>query len=162
VSSRSVTHVTFTIERTYAAPPARVFQAFADQATKQRWFQMPDHWVGKQHTLDFQVGGRELNRGGPPEGPVHTFDARFHEIVADERIVYAYDLFLDETRISVSLASIELTATDDGAGTQMRFTEQGAFLDGHEDPARREHGTNVLLDMVGAFVERAEADPVGA
>lgn len=111
MSSRSVTHVTFTIERTYAAPPARVFQAFADESTKQRWFRMPDHWVGKQHSLDFRVGGRELNRGGPPEGTVHTFDARFHEIVENERIVYAYDLFLDDTRISVSLASIDLVAT---------------------------------------------------
>lgn len=160
MSSRSVTHTTFTIERTYAALPARVFAAFADQQTKARWFAMPDHWIGKEHSLDFRLGGREINRGGPPEGPVHRFDARFHDIVEDERIAYAYDLYLDDVRISVSLATIELRPTADGAGTQMTFTEQGAFLDGHDDPAQREHGTKLLLDAVGAFLE--QTDPVDA
>ncbi len=152
MTDRSVTHATFTIERRYDAAPERVFAAFADAPTKRRWFQMPDHWVGKEHRLDFRVGGREVNRGGPPEGPVHGFDARFHEIVDNERIVYAYDLHLDETLISVSLATIELAP--DGDGTRMRFSEQGAFFDGHEEPARREHGTGLLLDAVGAFLER--------
>jgi uncharacterized protein YndB with AHSA1/START domain len=32
-----VVHGTFTIQRSYPAPPARVFFAFADAATKRRW-----------------------------------------------------------------------------------------------------------------------------
>lgn len=156
MSSRSVTHTTFTIERRYAAPPARVFAAWADPPTKRRWFAMPESWVGKHHELDFRVGGRELSRGGPPGGTVHTMDARFHEIVDGERIVYAYDLLLDETLISVSLATIELRA--DGDGTVMTFTEHGAFLDGHEQPATREHGTRLLLDALGAFVDSAAVE----
>lgn len=35
----------------------------------------------------------------------------------------------------------------------MRFTEQGAFLDGLEDPAEREHGTNLIVDALGAALE---------
>lgn len=160
MSDRSVTHATFTIQRVYDAPPAQVFRAFADAPTKRRWFQMPDHWVGKEHTLDFRPGGREINRGGPPEGPVHGFEATFHEIVDDARIVYAYDLLLDETLISVSLATIELHP--EGSGTRMTFSEQGAFFDGHEEPARREHGTNLLLDALGAFVAAEAAAAVDA
>lgn len=150
-TSRSVTHTTFVIERTFAASPARVFAAFADKATKERWFALPAHWEGAEHTLDFRVGGREISRGGPPGGVVHTFDARYHDIVADARIAYAYDLYLDDVRISVSLATVELAPSGDG--TRMTFTEQGAFLDGHEDPAQREHGTGLLLDAVGAFLD---------
>jgi len=30
MTTRSVTHATFTLERTYAAPPARIFAAFSD------------------------------------------------------------------------------------------------------------------------------------
>ena len=30
------------------------------------------------------------------------------------------------------------------------FTEQGAFFDGLDDPAGREHGTGGLLDALGA------------
>jgi uncharacterized protein YndB with AHSA1/START domain len=82
---------------------------------------------------------------------VHLFDARYQDIVEDERIVYAYDLYLGEQRISVSLATIELAGV--GSGTRMTFTEQGAFLDGLEDPAEREHGTNLMVDALGAALE---------
>jgi hypothetical protein len=64
--------------------------------------------------------------------------------VLDARIVYAYDMKLDDRRISASLTTIELKPV--GGGTAMTFTEQGAFLDGHDDPARREQGTRWLLD----------------
>jgi uncharacterized protein YndB with AHSA1/START domain len=151
-STRSVTHATFVIERTFPASPDRVFAAFADPATKKRWFVMPAHWEGTEHALDFRVGGRELNRGGPPSGTVHTFDARFHEIVENERIVYAYDLSFGDVLVSVSLVTIELSAAAEG--TRMTFTEHGAFLDGHDDPAGREHGTHLLLDAVAAFLEQ--------
>jgi uncharacterized protein YndB with AHSA1/START domain len=149
--SRTVTHTTFVIERNYLVPPLRVFAAFADTELKERWFVMPPDWVGKEHTLDFRVGGREINRGGPASGPVHCFDARYQDIVENERIVYAYDLLFDDQRISVSLATIELLA--DGNGTRMIFTEQGAFLDGIEDPAQREHGTKLMLDALGTFLD---------
>ena len=42
MSARSTQHATFVIERTYAASPARVFNAFADRAAKARWFVGPD------------------------------------------------------------------------------------------------------------------------
>jgi uncharacterized protein YndB with AHSA1/START domain len=148
MTDRTVTHTTFVIERTYPVTPPVVFAAFADPALKERWFAMPPDWVDTEHTLDFSVGGREINRGGPAGGPVHLFDARYQDIVEDERIVYAYDLYLDEQRVSVSLATIELAAA--GADTRMTFTEQGAFLDGLEDPAEREHGTNLMVDALGA------------
>jgi uncharacterized protein YndB with AHSA1/START domain len=153
MADRSVTHATFTIERTYPASPARVFQAFADPAIKVTWFAPPDEWGPEEHEMDFRVGGREISRGGPKDGPVHTFEARYWDIVANERIVYSYDMHLDATRISVSLATIELRPA--GEGTRLVFTEQGAFLDGHDTGAAREHGTGELLDSLGAVLARA-------
>jgi uncharacterized protein YndB with AHSA1/START domain len=101
--------------------------------------------------LDFRVGGRELNRVGPSEGPLHTFDARYHDIVADRRIVYSYDMYLDQRRISVSLATVELLP--EGSGTRLIFTEQDAFLDDGEKPQQREQGTRELLDALAVEVE---------
>src|SRR2546426_2833924 len=148
MSERSTHHATFVIERTYAASPARVFAAWADPAAKARWFVGPDEWNQGRHELDFRVGGRERVSGGPPGGPVHAFDGRYQDIVADQRIVYTYDMHLDEARISVSLATVEFKPA--GAGMQLIFTEQGVFLDGADDPVQREQGTRGLLDKLDA------------
>ena len=39
-----IVHASFTIERSYAASPARVFAAFADPAQKRRWFAEGEGW----------------------------------------------------------------------------------------------------------------------
>lgn len=149
----SVTHADFTIERRYAYTPAQTFSGFADPELKRQWFTKPD-WVDASWELDFRVGGGEVSRGGRPGGRHNEFRSRFHDIVADERIVYAYDLLHDHRLISVSLATIELWP--DGDGTRLAFTEQGVFFDGAVAAAEREHGTGKLLDALEAFLaERA-------
>jgi uncharacterized protein YndB with AHSA1/START domain len=155
MSERSTQHATFVIERTYDAAPARVFNAWADPAVKARWFVGPDEWQQSDHELDFRVGGREHVSGGPPEGPVHAFEGRYQDIVPDERIVYTYDMHLDETRISVSLTTVEFEPA--GAGTRLIFTEQVAFLDSGDTPVTREQGTHSLLDKLDAELQREPA-----
>lgn len=144
MNERFVKHATFVVERTYAASPAKVYQAWADPAAKARWFSQPD-------IFEFHVGGREYSSGGPPEGPVFTFDACYQEIVPEERIVYSYTLDSDDKRISVSLTTVELIPTEDG--TKLVFTEQGAFFDGYDTPEVREHGTNEMLNALGKTLE---------
>jgi len=39
-------------------------------------------------------------------------------------------------------------------GTRLVFTEQGAFLDGRDQPAGREQGWHGLLDALGAELQR--------
>lgn len=147
MTERIVKHATFVVERTYAAPLARVYRAWADPAAKATWFSKPD-------IFEFRVGGREYSSGGPPEGPIFTFDACYQEIVPEQRIVYSYSLDADDIRISVSLTTVELIPAD--GGTKLIFTEQGAFFDGHDSPEVREHGTNELLDALGKTFEREE------
>jgi uncharacterized protein YndB with AHSA1/START domain len=147
MTERSVEHATFVVERTYNAPPAQVFSAWADPTAKRRWFGSAEEGGG-EFELDFREDGRELNRGAGPDGRSYTFEARYHEILPEERIVYAYDMHLEDTRISVSLATVQLEP--EGDGTLLTFTEQGAFLDGHDTPAQREQGTGGLLDALGA------------
>jgi uncharacterized protein YndB with AHSA1/START domain len=143
VSERSVEHATFALERRYPAAPERVFAAWADPATKQRWF-------GDTKTelaLDFRVGGREISRfrfkGGPPMGN----DTIFLDIVPERRIVFAYTMTVGDRRISVSLATVEITPS--GHGARLVYTEQGAFFDGADKPANREAGCRELLAKLG-------------
>jgi uncharacterized protein YndB with AHSA1/START domain len=151
MTDRSVTHATFTIERTYDASPARVFQAFADPKAKAIWFKGPPETETLRQEFDFRIGGRERISSGPKGGTIHAFDARYFDIVPNERIIYAYDMLFDEKRISVSLATIELKPA--GKGTKLTFTEQGAFLDGYDDAGSRERGTGGLLDALGASLK---------
>jgi uncharacterized protein YndB with AHSA1/START domain len=156
VTERSVTHDTFVLERSYPAPPARVFAAWADPAAKARWFASPEEWGPDEFELDFQVGGRELSRGGPEGGPLISYEARYQDIVPDERIVYTYAMRVDATLISVSVATVELRP--EGGGTRLVLTEQGAYLDGHDTSAQRQQGAGGLLDALGAELGREPAD----
>ncbi|MFD2057105.1 SRPBCC family protein [Mesorhizobium calcicola] len=150
MTERSVVHSTFVIERSYPASPAKVYFALSNPAAKRRWFADPDNPMTHRHEMDFRIGGKEVNAGGPKDGPIHVFNAVYQDIVPDQRIVYSYEMLFGETRISVSLTTIELVA--EGKGTRLVMTEQGAFLDGHDTAATREHGTGELLDVLGAYL----------
>jgi hypothetical protein len=57
-------------------------------------------------------------------------------------------MHLDDRRISVSLATIELAPS--ARGTSFKLTEQGVFLDGYDDAGSRERGTLELMDRLAA------------
>jgi uncharacterized protein YndB with AHSA1/START domain len=144
---RSVVHAMFRLERTYDASPAQVFRALSDREAKARWFEGGAYTL-LEREMDVRPGGRERIKGRWESGIVSTFDATYYDVVANERLVYAYEMHLDERKISVSLATMDLKP--EGAGTRLVVTEQGAFLDGYDDAGSREKGTGMLLDRLGA------------
>jgi uncharacterized protein YndB with AHSA1/START domain len=152
---RDARHATFTIERVYAATPARVFAAWANKDAKAAWAYCHEEWVPSAHEFDFRAGGREHVVTGPAGGTAHIFDAIYYDIVPDQRIVYAYDMHLDRRRISISLATVEFHAV--AGGTRLVFTEQGVFLDGYDDVAGREEGTRIGLANLDQHFRRQRA-----
>ena len=156
MTTRNVVHASFTIIRTWPHPPAKVFRAFSDRAAKDKWFGGGPDWTPLTREFDFRVGGKEHAAGRWKTGMVSTFDCVYHDIVEpsstqEGRIIYSYTMHLDERKISVSQACIELTA--DGQGTKLVLTEYGDYLDGYDDAGSREHGTNFLMDALGKSVE---------
>ena len=152
MSDRSTKHATFVIERTYEAVPARVWRAWADPQAKLRWFG-PSVLAKPEHELEFRVGGLERMTVQAPDGALYTFAARYQDIVEGERIIHTYEMYRDDARISVSVATVEFEAA--GTGTKLTFTEQGVFLDGLDTPAEREHGTRELLDTLEKALQGA-------
>lgn len=147
-AERSVVHAMFDLERTYDAPVARVWKALTDPAAKQKWFASdPGRLQIIERHMDVRVGGSERVRGRWEGGLVSTFDAVYHDVVPNARLVYSYQMFLDDKKISVSLATMELKEA--GGRTALKVTEQGAFLDGYDDAGSRKHGTGLLLDALG-------------
>ncbi|MBO0736823.1 MAG: SRPBCC domain-containing protein [Alphaproteobacteria bacterium] len=149
---RSVIHDTFELRRSYDAPIARVWQALTEPTAKERWFGgPPGRFEVLERQMDVRVGGRERLRGRWEGGLVSTFDAVYHDVIPNERLIYSYEMRLDDKKISVSLATLRLKA--EGGQTSLIVTEQGAFLDGYEDGGSREAGTGHLLDALGASLQ---------
>ncbi|SDO90771.1 Uncharacterized conserved protein YndB, AHSA1/START domain [Ralstonia sp. 25mfcol4.1] len=150
---RSVAHGTFSISRTFEAPPALVFRALSDPAAKAEWFHGGQGYQTVSRAMDVRPGGREHLQGKWDNGLVSTFDAVYFDVIPNERLVYSYEMHMGERKISVSLAVFELKAV--GQGTQLTLTEHGAFLDGYDDAGSREHGSGLLLDAIGEWVRQA-------
>jgi uncharacterized protein YndB with AHSA1/START domain len=146
---QAISHGSFSIERRYEARPVDVFHAWSDSELKAKWFIGPEKWRQVRRELDFKVGGTEILHGRFENSLETLFTARYHAIVPNERIVYVYDMHLNQTHHSLSLATVEIQSAPDGA--QLLFTEQVAFLDGTngaEGTRSREHGTAAHLDRL--------------
>jgi len=142
----AVTHATFTVERTYPVPPARAFTAFADQATKRRWFaegrrlggvrvhaRLPPRW---QRSVALQLPGRPRGRN----------DTQFQFIIPDRRIVFSYRMTMGARPLSASLSTVELVPF--GAGTHMTYSEQGVYFDGPALAKGHEEGSRQLMERL--------------
>jgi uncharacterized protein YndB with AHSA1/START domain len=157
----NVTHSTFTIERSYPTAPERVFDAFADPAKKRRWHGDGAGRHAEVFEVDFRVGGsdRIQMRMGPDTpfpGVALIHQAVYQDIVPNRRIVFAYTMTMGERRFSASLATVEFVPSD--KGTDLIFTEQGAYFEGADGPKMREQGWSHLLDGIAAeVIETANA-----
>jgi len=143
MEERKVTHSTFVIERSYPAKPE----------TKRRWYGERRTTALEHFQMDFRVGGTDHTRyrfleGSPFPGVPLVYDTTYEDIVPNRRIVTAYRITIGEHIMSASLATFEFVATADG--TNLIFTEQGAFFENSDGPQRREEGWRGLLDSLGA------------
>ena len=153
---RSVIHDTFTIERSYLATPSRVFAAFASLEAKNIWCDLGDieEADGEAATteFDFRVGGQD-RFGFKRHGTTYRVRAWYYDIVPEQRIVYAYEMYANDARYSVSVATIEFAKNGDS--TALTWTEQGTYLDGIDGPeasALRKEGTTEMLDGLTRYL----------
>jgi uncharacterized protein YndB with AHSA1/START domain len=153
MTERTVIHDTFVIERTYPATPSRAFAAFASEEAKNVWGDTGDLESADGVTeFDFRVGGRE-RFSHRWHSTVYRYDALYYDIVPDQRIVYSYEMYANDVRISVSVATIEFAKSGDG--TALTWTEQGTYLDGIDGPGAaglREEGTAEMLGNLTGYL----------
>jgi len=147
---RSLAHAGFTLTREYPSPIADVWQAFADESRKRRWFGEDDSWAIGEWRFDFRVGGRDVAEGTFHDGPHSRYEAEYTSIVEHERIVTTYNMWIDGTHISTSVASYEFEVVP--GGTRLTHAEHGIHLDGFDTGEQREVGTIALLDSLGALL----------
>lgn len=146
-SARSIKHGSFVIERRFDYDPSVVYRAWVEPSVKARWFNGPaDKWSEDVREMNVRVGGHDRLIGKFTDGSESRFESQYFDVVPEKRLVYAYDMYWQGRKISVSLASVEFVLA--GKGTKLVLSEQHAFLDGHEDGGSRERGTRVLMDQL--------------
>jgi uncharacterized protein YndB with AHSA1/START domain len=133
-----------------------VFAAYSSLEAKMAWFKAPADIETLDRDFDFRVGGKERFHARWPDGRVTDFQATYHDIVENQRIVLVYDMFHNDEKLSVSLQTLEFRAQGDQ--TRLIHTEQGSYFAGGVEAVRgREHGTTWHVDNLVALMEGREA-----
>ncbi len=146
-TDRRLAHAGFTLTRDYPVPVEKVWRAFAEEDRKREWFGDGDTFDRTAWAFDFRVGGIDIDEARFHGGPVSRYEGRYVDIVRDVRIVNTYDMWLDGTHMSTSVASFEFERTSDG--TRLTHVEHGVFFDRFiEDAPQREEGMRGILDAL--------------
>ncbi|GAA2040469.1 SRPBCC family protein [Catenulispora yoronensis] len=155
IVDHTVTHSTFVLEHTYPVSPERVFAAWASKQAKTPWFvALPEGAsVVEPLDLDFRVGGKERLAVSMADGVEIVYEGCYQDIVSDRRIVATTQMYLNRKPMSVTVATIELTPIEDG--TRLVLTEQGAYLDGLDEPKYREAGTRDQLASLARYLKKS-------
>jgi uncharacterized protein YndB with AHSA1/START domain len=148
---RRIARADFTLTRDYPAPVERVWAAFADEGEKLSWWGAGDAIEHREWVFDFRVGGRDVAEGKFHNGPVSRYEATYTDIVEHDRIVTTYDMFIDGTHMSTSVASLEFEPITEG--TRFTHVEHGVFFDQFwADGPNREVGTRGILEALGRYL----------
>ena len=150
IINRSQVHATFVIERNYPFPVSTVWHALSDNNSRDQWFGGGSAFDVREKAHDFRVGGLAIEDGQWHGGPRSRFLSTYTDIIDQQRIVFTYDMWVDDQHLSTSLTTIALGP--DGDGTLLTYTEQAVHFDGLDSVEGREEGTRGLLDLLGTFL----------
>jgi uncharacterized protein YndB with AHSA1/START domain len=150
---RSQVHATFAIEREYDVPVSAVWRALSDNGERDQWFGGGAEFDAHENSHDFRIGGHGIEDGQWREGPTSRFVSTYTDIVDQYRMVFTYDMWVNDQHMSTSLTTI--VVEPEGDGTRLTYTEQGVHFEGLDSVEGREEGTRGLLDLLGNFLQGA-------
>ncbi|MEM1065482.1 MAG: SRPBCC domain-containing protein [Pseudomonadota bacterium] len=147
----TVHHATLTLERSLKAPPAKVWNAYADPDARSVWgVPSPDINMTFQEA-DFRAGGRDLCVCGPGPAEGVTVETLYHSIEHEARIVTTEIIGMPGAPDAVTLVTVQFAATANG--TQLTVTIQATSLAGPEMEAELRGGWEAALANLAAYAE---------
>jgi uncharacterized protein YndB with AHSA1/START domain len=149
----SMMHATRVMERTYAASPARVFRAWADPDVRRLWGAPSDEVEIRNDAADFRTGGEDVQSCMVGGEVVATVVGRYHDIVADQRIIYTEVISEPGTLQGMSLVSAEFLPA--GNGTRLVLTLQTVAVDGSDFLDGVAAGWTSALERLGGMMVSA-------
>jgi uncharacterized protein YndB with AHSA1/START domain len=142
---------TLTMERTFAAPAERVFEAFTSEEVMRRWFHAGPDWETPEASVDLSVGGRvRVVMRNPHEDVRYGGGGVYTEIDPPRRLAFTW-IWDDDRNQVEQLIEIDFTETD--GRTTMRFVHRDLWDE--EAVASHEGGWTRAFDNLQREVESA-------
>lgn len=114
---------TLQVRRTFAAPPARVFEAWTTPSLLRRWYGLDETWETSVAEVDLRVGGRYRIVITPPGKAPITEQGEYLEVLAGERLVYTQETAGGPAAGTAVVVTVEFIAR--GEGCEVVVTETG-------------------------------------
>lgn len=135
------------LERTYAATPEEVFDAWTHPEVLRRWWAAQPTWTSPGCEVDLRVGGRYRLSMRTDEGQMHVVGGEYREVDRPRRLVYTWcwEGTDGPDPGHASLVTVEFRA--DGAGTTVVLEHAG--LTSEESRAGHESGWIGVLENLG-------------
>ena len=150
---------TDTASRLIAAPPAHVYAAFVDPGALVAWLP-PDGMSGRFERFDARPGGSyrlvltyadASEATGKATADSDIVEARFVDVVPDERVVQAVDFVSDDPAFAGTMTMTwSVTAVDDGSRVEFRADDVPDGISAEDHAA----GLTSSLANLAAYVER--------
>jgi uncharacterized protein YndB with AHSA1/START domain len=140
---------TLTMERTFAAPPERVFDAFTSEEVMRRWWQAGSGWDTPEAKVDLKIGGEiRVVMHDPEKEALYGARGRYTEIDRPSRLAFTW--IWDDDREQVE-QMIEIDFSEQDGKTLMRFTHRDLWDE--ETVVDHEDGWSKVFDNLGREVE---------
>ena len=124
---------TLTIERTYAAPAQRVFDAFTSEEVMRRWWHAGADWETPEATVDLRIGGEvRVVMRNPHADAIYGGGGIYTEIDPPTRLAFTW-IWDDDDDHTEQLIVIDFVESD--GSTHVTFTHQNLW----SEEAVRDH-----------------------
>lgn len=141
MSTVADTKPSLTIKRRFNAPPAKVFQAWADPEKLKKWMG-PGENTCKIAESDARVGGRyRIVMQEPGNTEEHDVRGVYREVVPNEKLVFTWAWKTTPERQSL----VTITFKPDGDGTLMTLHHEQFF----DEAARDRHNQGWTACLAG-------------
>lgn len=146
-----------TIEHTFAAPRARVFEAWSNPEVLRRWWGAGPDWTSSAVEIDLRPGGRyRLSMTDPGAGADHVVGGEYVEVAPPERLVYTWTWETpgSPTGDLTTLVTVEFHEAP-GDHTTVVLTHTG-FTDGQQRDLHDQGWRACLANLAGRVVPQDE------
>jgi uncharacterized protein YndB with AHSA1/START domain len=122
------------IERTFRAPPERVFEAWTSAEMLRRWYPPGSDWDTPVAAVDLRVGGKLRVVMRSPSGEEFGGGGEYREITPPSRLVFTWAWDRPDVGAGTQLVEVEFTDRLDGT-TWVVLTNRGLL----DEQSRRSH-----------------------